>query len=451
MVAILMVVLIGFQFVPTKRRPTKAILTTGTELNLLAVTQGTNNRFFPGGMWDKLSYRLVPAKGLSFGRFRITHVEPMFGVYRENGRGGLASADNAVYLWVGHRGPTNAPKLPFFIDQGIALFRATLADEKGEEWEMTSDLANGARSSTSRGLNEVFCCGFSYYPRRGRTLRLRIYAYHDSEWLDTEWLNPTLFRRSGEWGTLADFTFPNPTPGPYPVWKPSNLPVTRTNGDVEVSLVGLVAGTDRDRKWPGDRRPFTRVTLEIKENGRLTETWLPDRIEATDATGNQPAVHIFNYSSPQLLPTYSTHDMSLNPSEVWKLQLRLLKEKDTPPDRVWTSPELALGTGVPTIQSTNWQTGLLTFETRIYPPSGSDIRSDIRIRAKLNPLPKNTRLRLVEIVDNQGRKWDLDCNYMNDSRFQVMSSHSVVPAWIKITVRLVETRTFEYVAQPTRQ
>jgi hypothetical protein len=96
------------------------------------------------------------------------------------------------------------------------------------------------------------------------------------------------------------------------------LPVTRTNGDVEVSLVGLVAGTDRDRKWPGDRRPFTRVTLEIKENGRLTETWLPDRIDATDATGNQPAVPIFNYSSPQLLPTYSTHEMSLNPSEVWK-------------------------------------------------------------------------------------------------------------------------------------
>jgi hypothetical protein len=450
MVAILMVVLIGFRFVPTKRRPTKAILTTGTELTLLAVTQGTNNQFFPGGLWERLRYRFVPAKGLSFGRFRITPVQPMSSiVYRADGS--LASPDNAVYLWVGHRGPTNAPKLPFVIDQGLAQFRATLADEKGEEWEMTSDLARGARSSTSRGLNEVFCCGFSFYPRRGQTLRLRIYAYHDSEWLDTEWLDPTLFRRSGVWGTLAEFTLPNPTPGPYPVWKPSNLPVTRTNGDLVVSLVGLVAGTDPDRKWPGGRRPFTRVTLEIKENGRLTETWLPDRIEASDATGNQPAVPIFNYPSPQLLAAYSTHDMSLNPSEVWKLQLRLLKEKDSTPERVWTSPELALGTGVSTSQTTNWQTGRLTFETRIYPPSGPDIRSRLDILAKLNPLPKNTRLRLVEIVDNQGRKWDLNYGYLNDSGFQVMSSHSVVPSWAKITIRLVETRTFEYVVQPTRQ
>jgi hypothetical protein len=66
-------------------------------------------------------------------------------------------------------------------------------------------------------------------------------------------------------------------------------------------------------------------------------------------------------------------------------------------------------------------------------------------------MPKNTRLRLVEIRDDQGRKWDLNYGYLNDSGFQVMSRHAVVPAWAKITIRLVETRTFEYVVQPTRQ
>ena len=81
------------------------------------------------------------------------------------------------------------------------------------------------------------------------------------------------------WDNVAEFKTRNPTPGPYPVWTPMTLPVTRTNGDLEVSLIELVSGTKTVQWLPG-QRPFTLARFKVFQNGQPTEAWIPDRITA---------------------------------------------------------------------------------------------------------------------------------------------------------------------------
>jgi len=70
-------------------------------------------------------------------------------------------------------------------------------------------------------LNSISSWSFPSYPRRGKVLKFRIYVRNSSD----------------QWDTLAEFKMPNPTPGPHPVWKAMDVPVTRSNGDLEVTLV----------------------------------------------------------------------------------------------------------------------------------------------------------------------------------------------------------------------
>src|ERR1044072_8313550 len=60
----------------TGKRQT-ARLSNGTELSFVAMTHGPSNVFFPGGVLDRLIYRLVPAKGIGVGSLKIVPVTPM--------------------------------------------------------------------------------------------------------------------------------------------------------------------------------------------------------------------------------------------------------------------------------------------------------------------------------------------------------------------------------------
>ncbi len=63
-------------------------LANGTELSFVAITHGPTNFCFVGGVWDRMKYRFLPAKGLGIGRLKIAPVAPLVDVshYVEDGR-----------------------------------------------------------------------------------------------------------------------------------------------------------------------------------------------------------------------------------------------------------------------------------------------------------------------------------------------------------------------------
>lgn len=398
-------------------------LSNGTELSFVAMTRGPTNMCFPGGIWDRLKYRLLPAKGIGIGPFKIAPVVPLLDVahYVEDGR--LAFPNKAV-VWIRHRGGTNASPLPVTEDKMFYDLRATIAGEQDEEWEMRPTYIS-MRPSSQNILDSISPWSFSAFPRRGKVLIFRIYARNSSD----------------RWDTLAEFKMRNPTPGPYPVWKAMTLPVTQTNGDLEVSLVELISGAKTIQWLPG-QRPFTAARFKVKQNGQPTESWVPDRMEATDATANEGSFQIINCGATNGLVFYDAQTTSLSPSEVWRLRMRFVRENDFAPDQLWTSPDLPVRNGglLPANLTTNFQSCQLSVELKGY-----------TVQAKLNPKPKDARLRLMQIADNRGTPLEHLGGSFGDYEFDGQWKVSPGAESIKIRIGLAEIRHFEFLAQPARQ
>jgi hypothetical protein len=244
------------------------------------------------------------------------------------------------------------------------------------------------------------------------------------------------------WDTLADFKLPNPCPGPYPVWKPSPLPTTQKNGDLEVSLVGLVSGRKVAPYHLGER-PFTRATFEVKEDGQVTEAWRPDRLESSDATGNEPRVPMLDMEATNGQENYEIQGVSLSPTEVWRMKTRFSKTGGNAGEQIWTSPRLAIQEGFLSKEnlSTNIQSFKITLECEQAPFHDT-------VRVKLDPLPEATRLCFPEILDDQGRSVTYKSGTIGDSGFDAQWQIPKDAQWIQINLRLAQTRTFEFVAQP---
>lgn len=422
--AVLVGALVVLCFVLSRPKRLTARLANGTELSVLAVTHGVSNNFFlPGGILEKLVYYCGSKKGVTFGPIKIGPASPIVDYWAK--QDGSPAFPNRMVVWIGHMGPSNAPPLPVPEAKWHSDIRATLANESGEEWEMRTSTAS-VRSRTSHGLNGISSWDFTSYPRRGKTLRLRIYA-RDS---------------SNQWDTLADFTLPNPTPGPYPTWKPADLPDTRKSIDLEVSLVKLVSGIKFLPYFREDRQ-FTTATFEVKENGRTTDVWVPDELEMSDATGNEPWFPALSIQATNHLTIYEIAGTSLSPSEVWRLRVRFAKEKDPDSKRTWSSPAVAVTNGgLETMDlTTNLENIRVTF-------SCSKTQFDNTIHLRVHPQPRDSKLQRPEIIDDRGRTVRFQSSIFDDG-FDAQLAIPDGAEWIKVTTGLAETREFEFVARPT--
>lgn len=76
---------------------------------------------------------------------------------------------------------------------------------------------------------------------------------------------------------LAEFQISNPCSGPHVQWMCAPLPLTVSNGTLEITLEGFKA--DRERR-------ITQCEFLIRENGKETTSWYPVSFEVVDATGN---------------------------------------------------------------------------------------------------------------------------------------------------------------------
>jgi hypothetical protein len=425
--AIVVGVVAGLFFWVLPPPPTVSRLPDGTVLTPLAVTHSPSNIFFPAGLLDRLIYRFAPANapahGIHFGPINIAPVSPIDADWLR--ADGTVAYPNRVVLWLGHSVPSNGPPLPVPKEKWFSDTRVTLADEQGEEWDQRAGMRL-TRPTSVRGLNWVTAWDFASFPRRGKKLRFRLYARN----------------KSNAWDTLADFKFPNPCPGPYPVWKPSPLPATQKSGDLEVALVGLVSSLKASPYVFGDR-PFTRATFEVKENGQATEAWVPDQMGASDAAGNEPPIPMWGYGATNLLVWGEMQRVSLSPSEVWRLRTRFCKEGDKAGDQIWTSPRLPLQSGV--LAKWNLTTNFPTYKLTLDCEHG---KFGNTIRLNLDPLPKETRLCFPEIVDNLGRPVTYASGGIGDSGFDAQWKIPADAQWVQINLRLAKTRTFEFVAQP---
>jgi hypothetical protein len=114
---------------------------------------------------------------------------------------------------------------------------------------------------------------------------------------------------------VAEFDVDDPSPdrGQYPVWTPETLPATASDGDVNVTLKGLIA-TKAERQVDSIKSPTLSLyaDFQITQAGQPAPYWTRQNMTISDAVGNE---------SPMW-------DCQLCPSEsAWKLKLRLFRNE----------------------------------------------------------------------------------------------------------------------------
>src|SRR4029450_2874193 len=113
------------------------------------------------------------------------------------------------------------------------------------------------------------------FPRRGRKVILRLYDE----------------RRGGK---IAEFSAPNPTPGPHPTWTPESFPITRREDDLAFSLTKLILNESYDEKAAPNYGLHYRAFFLIPRRDQSTREWAPVSVIISDATGNRISEEIYS-------------------------------------------------------------------------------------------------------------------------------------------------------------
>jgi hypothetical protein len=180
---------------------------------------------------------------------------------------------DALQIWITRRDPATRK----FANVGVTT--AQIVDEHGCIFLCTvvggedpgllppvTGMANSERSS-------ITWLTFESFPRRARTLRLRLFDQHT----DT---------------LMGEFVLPNPAPPAKSAanWKPEPLPICRTNGEIVYALKTLTTVTNWQYRG-GHESEFRDATelepfFEVRTNGRVAPGWVLGDLEATDSEGN---------------------------------------------------------------------------------------------------------------------------------------------------------------------
>jgi hypothetical protein len=177
-------------------QPQVCRLPDGSTLTLLGTTYGRHHRWLTPvrgqGLWAHLQWLLHPKSDVSK----------------------IETPTDTLVLWVQYKAARG--KL-FFEDQFCS--RAEIVDEAGNR--QIADAANYPNSDPQLAAN-IIPLILPTFPRRNGELTVRYYGIHPS------------YPRPD-----AVFHISNPAPGSYPHWTPDPLPITRTSGDLKVTLTGV--------------------------------------------------------------------------------------------------------------------------------------------------------------------------------------------------------------------
>jgi hypothetical protein len=176
------------------------------------------------------------------------------------------------------------------------------------------------------------------FPRRGRTVRLRLY--------DMSGQKP-----------VAEFVTANPIPGPQPVWTPAPLPIVKHSGDVDFTLTQLatVLGHANPMGLVGSSGDaWTEATFRVTRDGRATRDWEPVEVTLSDATGNSLvrrgslSHHRGSAYWTQTGDLSYRFDGGLSLDEAaWKMRFEFTRRSLArfAPEELWTVPDLPIASG----------------------------------------------------------------------------------------------------------
>jgi hypothetical protein len=218
-------------------------LPDGTVLTLETATYGKKHTFPRYSWWQKLLKPVLPEQS------------PLLKTAEQ--RASYFDRDSLVYFFSAN--PSRSATMGRSSRLSLSGLQDVLVDDNGD-W---IGPLHGPIDPSQHPFTQQNC---PVFPRRGQRVRMQLYEV-------------------GQPNPCAEFVIQNPAPGPYPIWTPEPLPITRRSGDLSVTLTGVTTGVFGKI----DEMISTRVVFRVKHQGQPTDDWEPVASLMTDATGNSSA------------------------------------------------------------------------------------------------------------------------------------------------------------------
>ncbi|HUB88023.1 MAG TPA: hypothetical protein VMB22_09045 [Verrucomicrobiae bacterium] len=292
---------------------------------------------------------------------------------------------------------------------------------------------------------DVACVRLDSFPRRAGKLLLQIAA------MDAD----------GDWTNLEKkFTVTFPAQSSFAPLQPQTLPVTASDGDLNVTLTKVAYGVSMSHP----RKPATDPTDEgvlasfrIMQNGVVVNNWRPARIETWDAEGNYSDGRgriMRNGDEISML-----YQWGLSPDEPWKMRVEMARTGDFSDDETWKISGIPVSTnaGGPlrgNLDTAYAITNIGDSTVRVFPANLPVGGQTAQLRFWVDPAPPappSVNFRLVSVTDENGqalrtpsRSWA--GRYFN---FNVAVGDAKT---INATVALQSgSHLFDFTVQPTKQ
>jgi len=296
---------IGVVLLVTMRKSsTDFTMPDGSILHIEKVSFGQRDpNFLPGSGWltqakEKLA-KLIPAR------------------LKGNVRPGAPSNRGSFYM--NARLHTNSPSLHIWMTKrkagtrdllGVTGLEARIVDEHGCVFRSSQNggesfgLATGAGASVGGPGGSTYddlWFTFESFPRHQTSFLLRV--------LDSSSTN------------VVEFKIQNPAPiKPPEKWAVADLPITRTLGDLSVTLTKMSFESNKVRNASPMpiffNDPWVVPAFEFKLNGQPTKKWSVEILDLSDSSGN---------FSPNLY-TQSEHIFLCNREDAWKLNAKFFAD-----------------------------------------------------------------------------------------------------------------------------
>ena len=387
---------------------------TGAVVTLEKVTYGKEHRFVHGSLWQRLRAGLPEKWFGKSGAVMLTH----------------RTTNDCAIAWLVWKGAsvTNVAMLPYFSSYIVV-------NDRDESLQITR------MAALHRIGKEVLDARELVLPRQGKIVRLRLYDY------DT----------NSHRAPVGELKVPNPSHKNSPTWKPEPVPIRRTNGNVEFTLIELtvdmVVRTNR-----GFLTAQNRLTFQIAENGQRTTNWQLRGISASDALGNRNTYGVASYPYLKGTESWAGHLLLWPDEPAWKLHLEFARRGGSAPDELWLAqgiPVPGRGSFQPKTFRTNLQDVLLFVrgisDARGLLPDGQksvSAASNVLVFG-WSPVSPSVRFSLLEVTDDRGQKlkWG---DYVQGERGTVGCALNIASnvQSVNALFHVCRSRVVEFLAKP---
>lgn len=411
----------GLWFWQQSRPPavTPILLSDGTLVRLRGVTFGTNHVDPGATLAQKLGRFLPQAMRQRLGKRAVT----------------MTTSRPVMVVWTTARHPPLRNVSP----------RHVLGGESG----FAPVNSSSSISSTTPGGETIEGWGFEAFPRRSRTLTLRIYE-PGPNWPDMK--------------LAGEFTWRNPAHRRDPPWTPETLPATHTNAGFNVTLKEVVVGVHPSRleklqPAPNEPEAGVRATFHLSKDGQPTEDWAPASVAISDATGNQ--VRSTTWSSTRrdqdFVAAFRPYLWTDEPA--WNLRFELSRQANFAMDELWTVPPVPLGATNLTNQA-GFTTSLQDAQVRVesvlpertgsFPDDTDRGRRTWIVRVRVTPDREDYRLTLVNALANRGATPQREGSSWGGGQHDFRLTVPTNATRLDLTLALHRSRYEEFRVKPVR-